>query len=294
MLKKPHIHVLTRRRIDRLFADKLEAVSHRKLFDDLDTCELCAGYYSRLQTLESALCGVSDSVTPFALGRVQALVLNASKPSLKSRPLVSRGWKTALAGAFTAMVLAWLLLPVTPDSSRIAIPRGSELSPMELVARGSADEDRAGVGIRVFRVTPKGTGAKEKTSVSHNDIITFTYTRTAEKPGYMALFGVQQSGEVLWYYPDYGEEQSIPISGDKIDEPLGDGIDLSVNHKEGWLRIVSVFSDKPISVNAIESRVESLVGKEGTAKDRVPLSDDGFGRESLEYSVWVTIIEGAD
>ena len=39
------------------------------------------------------------------------------------------------------------------------------------------------------------------------------------------LFGLQEaSDEILWYYPDFGQGESIPIVGDRVDEPLGDGI----------------------------------------------------------------------
>ena len=203
-------------------------------------------------------------------------------------------WSAVGAAAMAAggaMVLLLLTLPPHADH-RTPIPEHAGLAPVPvLAAKGHPADDIADIGIRVFQVARSGDRVEEKNEVTPDDILTFTYTFAKPHDGYLALFGVQKSGAVRWYYPDYGEEKSIEIKGDRVDEPLGDGIDLSVNHVPGWLCIVAVFSEHPIDVETVENGIEQVQSSSSVAELPSLVLREKLGANSLQYSVTMEIEE---
>lgn len=299
------LHVSMRRRIDLLFEKGVGDSSRKELFEHLETCEACAAHYDRHLKLESALCvsrgsRAEESSAPtrgdevfsvFAVERVRSAVLDgAVKPA--GEPLTARYRCTAVAFgavALVALVTLVLFFPRQPTSDKSPLPAGAELAPVYIASRGAEQDEQAGIGIRVFRVVDSGERVLEKGGLGLGDTITFTYTRVEKGAGYLALFGVQPSGEIRWYYPDYDEDRSVRIEGDKVDEPLRDGIRLGVNHEPGPLRIVSVFSSRPIDKPVIESAVAGLFDTALEFGELKPLSLEFQDMKTLEYSILVEI-----
>ena len=302
-MMEAHVHRKTQKRIERLFTCGLSRASRDVLFREIDGCEGCGKYYRRYHQLESALTGSFAGTSHFAKERVLDAVIGAvtgAEEPQEFTPPVGGRW--ALLGAVgvvaAALVLIfWLRVPDRFD--RVSISESAELAPVETIAvKGYPAREVADVGIRLFKVSGEGNQVAEKNELFLNDIITFTYTFAKPHAGYLALFGIQNNGEVRWYYPDYGQEESVRIEGDKIDEPLKDGIVLSKNHEPGWLRIVALFSDHPVEVSAIEASVSNLEEK-SELKSLTPLSDTEYGVHSIQYSVMVKIegivgIEGVE
>ncbi len=288
-----HRHRSTERRIDALFTAGLSPAKRTRLLAEVEGCDACAGYYGRYQLLEDVLTGTAEGVSPFVRERVLEGALAATSAENPGTVTVHWGrWSTIGATAVAAAgVVILLLLPLDPHlSSRTPLPENTGLVPAPvLAAKGYPADATADIGIRVFQVAKSGNRVDEKSAVALEDILTFTYTFATPHDGYLALFGFQETGEVHWYYPDYEEGKSIRIKGDKVDEPLGDGFDLSVNHTPGWLRIVAIFSDQPIDVAAVESGVDELRrGGDGAELSNVfPL--EKFGATRLQYSVIMEI-----
>ncbi|HEY3450105.1 MAG TPA: hypothetical protein VGK67_27375 [Myxococcales bacterium] len=267
-----HLHALTRWRIRRLFSSGLEPGAYGHLLREVDGCPRCAALYSRLDSLQSALCGPSDGPSPFALDRVQAAIFQrVAPPAPRARP----SWRWALApAAACALAIAFLLFrPPSPSDSG-------------LVVRGSGPAQSANVGIRMLRVLP--SSLEESATVSLDDLVTFTYTNAAPGMAYLALFGVQEDGKVRWYYPGYEGTASIRVASDRVDEPLGDGIRIRVNHSPGWLRVSAVFSAQPIARERIEEAVRSLASQPSQLHDLAPLPL--AGGDLLEHSLRVNVV----
>jgi hypothetical protein len=170
------------------------------------------------------------------------------------------------------------------------MPADAALSPVTLVARGGYPQKaEADVGFRLFHVVENGSNVAETGDLSIDDIITFTYTQVNPTGGRLALFGIQETGEIKWYYPGYNEKTSIPIKGDKVDEPLKDGISLSVNHKPGRLRIIALFSKTPVSTSEIEAAVTALRKNSTPIQDLAPILLTKYSTPPIQYSVMVEI-----
>ena len=285
-----HLHGLTRLRIRRLFTDAAAPKTRKQVFKALDRCPACADYYRRHQAAESVLCGVDVPYTAFSIERVGAAVIGAANPSQVSKRSALLRWSALPAGVASA-VLALLLLPSLggPAPDRAPLIPNATLSPITLVARGGAPRSAlSDVGFRLFRVVEGGRSVEEGGDLSINDIITFTYTQVNTPGGNLALFGIQDTGEIRWYYPGYDSDTSVAIAGDKVDEPLRDGIDLSVNHTPGRLRITALFTDAPLTKAEIEAAA-SRIGTNTDAEEPPPIVLSKYPEPLIQYSVIVEI-----
>ncbi len=284
-----HLHSVTRRSIRKHFVSTLSPGRRDSLFQRLESCPECADYYKQHHLAESALCN-SFEASPFALERTEAALFHAmeEKPKASQRTQAVRRLAFVTAFSVVTAALVLLLYPQMNTDHRVPMTESAALAPVDLVARGGTS-DGADVGVRVFKVKMDG-GVIEDRNLTLDDIVTFTYTRALPGTGYIALFGIQAGEKVRWYYPDYGEGKSHAIDGDVVDEPLGDGIRLGVNHEPGKVRIVALFSDKPVSTETIEERAGELTNE--ATFDEAPgrlLGD--FGDVTVQEHSFVIIID---
>ena len=279
-----HSHGLTRRQIERCFLEPLAGEERRRLFATLDTCARCAETYRRYARLEGVFMGQQEPLSDGAVDRVERALLATLDRVSAPRPPSLRRWAPLWVGAAVSAVLALLLWPAGPGPHRVPLPADAALVPA-LVARGPAPADNSTIGIRVFQVIAEGRSVTVAGDLTLDDVLTFTYTRVAPGAGYLMLFGWQKDGVVRWYYPDYGEATSVAIAGDKVDEPLDDGIVLGVNHRPGWLRLSALFSEQPLERAAVEAAVETRRARDGAAWSLEPLSQTGWPVAAEEYSI---------
>jgi len=261
-----HLHWMTRRRIRLLFEGSLGASRHRSLLAEVASCRACGDHYRRHAELEAVLCHASETQpTPFALDRVEALVLDAVLPEPQQW-----AWKRWLPvfGLVPALALLLFLVVREPASDRVEIPAHARLTPVELTVRGPKPGPESLIGIRVFRVGPQSV--TESPGLSLADTVTFTCSNAGPEPRYFALFGVQADGRVRWYYPA-DDQAPLRLEGDRVDEPLGEGFRLSVRHQPGWLRVTAVFSEAPLSRATLERAAAQLAAHPEAAYALSPL-----------------------
>ena len=289
-----HLHYVTQRRIKRLFTNGMSTPKRAKLLGDVSTCEHCGALFRRYQRLENALTR-DDVISRLARERVKDAVLYeivTTRESAQPQTALTRGMKWAFAVSGTAGVLLlslYLLLPSLPPKDHTPLSNAVSITPAPLIAaKGARQSDNSDIGIRVFQVSRDGEHVSESDAITLKDILTFTYTYAKSPNGYLALFGIQEHGEVRWYYPSYDKDRSLQIEGDKIDEPLKDGIDLAVNHTPGWLRIVAIFSEHPIDVQQIEKAVSKAENRD-IIKKLEPLAFSSSDSDMRQYSVMIRI-----
>ena len=282
-----HSHRITQKYIHRLYTVGIRPKQREYLVAQLSLCELCSGFNHQYAQLEARLCRSGKEPTPFSLERVEQAVLEktafheAKTTFFWPKKLV---WLTAPA---TAVVVALILILVGPTAHRVPVPQDARLIPVLLTAKGVESSQTAEVGVRMFRVHSKGTAVEGRSVLELNDIVTFTYTNVSDRVRFLVLFGLQEEGTILWYYPGYKGKQSLPISSHRVDHPMDDGIRLSVNHSPGWLRVVAIFSSKPLGVVEIKDAVEKLKAQPVAIKKMTPLSLPG--KEAREHSFLVEI-----
>ncbi|NOZ86894.1 MAG: hypothetical protein GXP49_11615 [Deltaproteobacteria bacterium] len=262
-------HGEARRLVHALFVDGvLPPGSASRLDEHLRQCSACASLYSRYARLEDALCNAPDKGTVFSRDRVMARVMEQVLPCATGSPKrTSRRARLALSAAVLAAAASLVLVLAPPgrDDSKVDLPPGARLLEVGPVSKGGEATDTSNVGIRMFKVTDRSRleEAGEK-GLDLNDVVTFTYTNVEKGIGYLALFGLQSGPEVHWYYPGYEGSESIRIRNGVVDEPLGHGFKLCVNHEPGPLAVVAVFSGRPLDREELErivkKKMHSTVG----------------------------------
>lgn len=271
-----HLHALTRRSTRQYLSGELDLAAGRRLFGQLARCPACSAQCEQLFATEAAMSAKTAHGVPLlALQRVEKAVLEGTvdaEPASMAEPTPRvRRWIPigALAtGLATAAALLLLFVHTSTDDDRVKI---GEFSATELRPRGPAVSSSADVGLRLFRVQ-SATEFVERTKLGIDDVVTFSYTNTDKNISYLTLVGVQPSGQLRWYYPSYGEDTSVAIRPDVVDEPLGDGFDLSVNHSPGNLLVIGIFSAEPIAVDKLKLAIEAVVPDDGII-DKLPLLD---------------------
>jgi hypothetical protein len=280
-----HVHLLAPWRIERLFARGADPSLYRAALRSAAQCPACAARFRRLWTAEAALCGDPDSPSPFALERVGAAVLERCAPPASASPAPRARQRWMVAAAATAAAAAVLLLVARAPSERTPLGPSARLAPVELVARAAPGAAHPEVGIRLFRASEGGAKVRESRALALADILTATYTNAQPGRRFLAIVGVQQDGRVKWYYPADPSTGGVALLEDVVDEPLGDGIRLSVRHSPGWLRVTALFSPKPLAAPEVERAIAAIASRPDDLPRLVPLSIPGAVEHSLRVEI---------
>jgi hypothetical protein len=283
----PLRHERERRLIAQSFGGGLSASRWRQLKGHLDDCDSCRALYEQHQRLERMLChgdeAAVDRPTVFQLERNEAVIL-AGVASGEAPPRRLPAWAAVIPVIVATAAAALLMIGAPMESDRVPLAGGARFADVELrdqlQARGGRYAESP-VGVRLFRVVEakrsgevvEAAAGRGSSALAIDDIITFSYTSATDAATphrYLTLVGVQSDG-LRWYYPGYGddEQQSVGIESGVVDEPLGDGIRLSVHHRPGALRIYALFSPEPLAKQAVARELEAL----GATKETVGASD---------------------
>ena len=288
---KRHSHTQTQRHISRLFDGELDGQKTLQLWETLSQCTSCATLYARYHSLESILSQQDDAATRLSIERTAKTVIYTvrKQKATATHPILKR-FAVVLLPLIAATAALWLLMPASPNSHRISRTEIKYEGARELAPRAAASFGPSHAGIRIFIIPSEGEDVSEPSTLVINDIISFTYTQTQTRGGYLMILGLQKNETTpLWYYPDYGKDRSIPIRGETVDTPLGDGIRLAINHHKGPLRIVALFSDMPVSTTVVESAASKLRQQGNLLDINEPLPLKAFGVTATEYSVVLNI-----
>lgn len=73
---------------------------------------------------------------------------------------------------------------------------------------------------------------------------------------YAAFFGVDPNGAIYWYGPSPVREESWPVQPHEKITPVGDTIELDVNHQPGQVRVYALFTPEPMRYPALDRMLE--------------------------------------
>lgn len=139
--------------------------------------------------------------------------------------------------------------------------------PAQFRARGGGE---SGNHLAVFRVSGAGNSTPVGDSIQATDELAFAYENPAGKAR-LLVFGVDDLGEVYWYYPAWRDPTANPaavpiVAGDTLTE-----LEASIRHgiRGRQLRLFAVFTDQPRTVREIEA----LLPTDAVSRDRLPLPE---------------------
>lgn len=82
--------------------------------------------------------------------------------------------------------------------------------------------------------------------------IKFGYQSTDPKLRHAAFFGVDRAGTIYWYGPSPAREESWQIQSRPEITPVGETVELGVNHAVGDVRVYGLFSPEPIDFDEMD------------------------------------------
>ncbi len=88
------------------------------------------------------------------------------------------------------------------------------------------------------------------------------YRNRSPELKYAAFFGVDETGDLLWYGPSPAAPGPVAVEASHDIEPIGETIRLEVNHSPGTIRVHAVFAPEPIEHAALQRRLERKGGRE--------------------------------
>jgi hypothetical protein len=263
--------------IDQVVLGELRAADWGRLRQHLKGCEQCRDRYNRAVLAERMLHGGPQSIDrPQApeLDRVERALFDAAEERGWARmrkwftPPVR--WATAATMTLAAVVLVPLLL-----RSPGAGPSATSETPETLVARGGAPAVSGArtAGLQAFCMTDD-VPLRELTPSGSRCALSAQLKLAITNPaGYFWVFlvGVDDAYDVLWYVPRPPATQSVPAIAAG---PIGGAIKLGFNHVPGPLRIYALFSDAPLSAEAVTEAVVTLkaTGQRPSATPTLPIA----------------------
>ncbi|GMV43795.1 MAG: hypothetical protein AMXMBFR64_55110 [Myxococcales bacterium] len=223
------------------------AAHDRTMRDHLRDCDGCRSHYDRAVTLHRLMLGLPAS-QPSGHELRRGMVATLSPLPL---PEVQRQglWRPLAAFAAVAVVAAATLLvrETSPTGSRDEYigARGKAPGQAEpLVGIGVSGVTEAG---REYEVVADGTAWR-------SDYLRFFYTNEDRALRHLFVFGLQEAPAPLWYFPLPEELRSVPIQGgtDARSVQLPFETALAARHRPGPLRVVALFSERPLTLPEVE------------------------------------------
>lgn len=209
----------------------------------------------------------------------------AMPPARKPRDLSSWIW----AAAGTTAVAAGLVLYVG------ATFRGRATAWPEFQTRALETPTQGRwTGVHAYRVDATNSQAlplEQKMNV--RDGLLFSYTNSGTQPfSHLAVFGVNDAGQVFWYHPAYldvhTDPESIAIRPGVIQEPLN----AVVRHEYSGdsLELYAVFSHRPLRVSELEAWLKQTGSDQATpfpAPSTDGIGEGARGQTPAPDGIWV-------
>jgi hypothetical protein len=217
--------------VDRHFAGSLGALAEKEMRAHLPECASCRARYDR-HLLYGELTG---------RGR-----------SPEERLARGLGFSERVPGDRPRWVLPWSLAGAAAAASLALVLIGPWMS--EFTARGGPAAIPP--GLQIYEVPRKGKPYLADGQIYPDRELAFSYTNPAGYKNLM-VFGIDDRGEVYWFYPEYTDitknPQSVPISAGVVPTELEAAIGHDLRGQR--LRVIGVFTNEPLTVREVEAKV---------------------------------------
>jgi hypothetical protein len=212
---------------------------HRRLTEHASQCPACAAHAERLRVLTMELRTLQ--LAPVAPGFSDAL-------ARKLTPRAPRRLMLMAAGIATCAAL--LALTASLDHGHFAARGGG----------GAALRDRLGFEVYVHEAGRDPVRLAPKQQIRADASYTFVVLNRSHRPQQLALFALDASAELHWFYPAFlkadSDPQSIVVPASPEIQALAEGV-TPEGPAQGPISFVGVFSATPLHVSDVEARIRA-------------------------------------
>ncbi len=241
--------------LDRVFAgDEPEAGETGAVVEVLRADAHARAYYDDLARLDEAVRGDFEArfgEAMFLDALDDVLAEEASSPPATAAANDNVPWAPIVAAAALALLaLAPLFMPPTPAPQfQARTAATAELSAYEPVHFDvyCVERDGGNVSFRGPETFEFGT-----VRCPSNGELKLAAASTDERLRWGAFFGVESDGTLMWYGPSPAAPAAVEVARGERVSPIGETVRLEVNHALGAVRVVAVFSERPLEWPDVE------------------------------------------
>jgi hypothetical protein len=277
-------HNRVRAQLDALFVGD-EPGDALKVRQHLRGCDRCKLYFEQLASADAALLGERHGGAGFGR-RFSDAVMRAGVRTMSHAEAGAEGWTAwiqraldhrgswaalAVAILLLAAVAVWTLPGSAPDDRlqpRTALVPTTDYHGVRQLEVLCVSETAGRVA---FQEADRASGVLR---CDRDDELKFLYLNKADggagRLPYLALFGFDEAGRILWYRPADPERRDLGSM--RIEEAgrlrgLGESVKISAQHEDGRYEIYGVFTAAPLLRDAVEAHFENEFAPMGAGLD---------------------------
>lgn len=197
-------------------------------------------------------------------------------------------WAPLIAAA-AALLLAFAVFAPGPEDdefrARSASPpvaSPAQLSAPRLALFCVSRDAQGGIEFSGEKDAPFGLLACSKQAE-----LKIAHTRPDAALGYVAVFGVDERGDIKWYGPSPAARDAVSIATTATQAlyPVGESIRLGVNHAPGTVRVHAIFSTHPLDYDKLDALVRAQPRRELLERQALQLGEAGLVATSKTFDV---------
>jgi hypothetical protein len=257
-----------KRLLDEVVQGTLSPKGWEQLRGHLAVCQGCRKLYNRAVSVERLLAGGPKALAlpaPSELLRLGDAVIAAVQPA--ARPSSVWGWLRWVVPAAVTAALAVVLVPPLlrhkdqgPGSPVAARPSAGPASPENhggaLLAQvqaycqptGAVNDSTAGGNPRLVPLGPDDSCGAD------SDLLRLSVTSAQGRYPYAFVFGLDGDLDIKWYEPGSAAASSVKLPAQAQGQVLT-SIRLKPAHRAGPLRVLGLFSERPLTGTEVEAAV---------------------------------------
>jgi hypothetical protein len=248
---RPSTRAHVRREIAAHFSGRISPSAERRLRTHLPSCQACRDRYER----HLLIGGLDPTARAPALRIAAGLGLRFDQ-----KGDVLPFWRRRLAAlavplAAAAVLVFWVMKePASPL-------REAGQSSEDFVARSARPTASVPPAFWIYRTPGGGDLLLVDHAIAAGDELAFAYTNPAGK-AFLMIFGVDEHRHVFWFHPGWPPGQPAPLSIPAVAGPGPHELPAAIGHALDGRRLTvhAVWSDAPLSVNAVEEQVRAAAG----------------------------------